>query len=106
MERDEAHRQKWALGLSITLSAFILIGFGFYKGFLSIDTTATLTRQASSKQTAAVVSSEKVPSPLDSSKKTFEAAFSEINKQYRQFVETVSAVFVPFVTGIDVYERK
>ena len=100
MEKPEEHRNKWALGLSIVFTALIFVSFGFYRGFISFG------GPASKSQVANVASTESIPSPIQSTKETFFSAFGEIKKQYQEFTDSVSAVLVPFVTGIDVYERK
>ncbi len=102
MQREEAHRNKWALGLSISLSLIIFVSFAFYKGYLSFGNNNT----ASKNQVANIISAGAVPSPIQSTKETFKTAFDEVNKQYRQFTDSISAVLVPFFTGIEVYERE
>ena len=102
MEKSEEHRNKWALGLSVTLSVLIFISFAFYKGFISFGGGGV----ASESQKASVVSAESVPSPIETTKDTFMAAFGEIGKQYQEFKDSVSSVLVPFITGIEVYDRK
>jgi hypothetical protein len=106
MEKSEEHRNKWALSLAVIFSVFIFVGFAFYKGFLSFGGGDVLAKQNHSNQVANVVSAKSVPSPLENSKKTFEAAFEEVGKQYQKFTDSVSAVLVPFITGIEVYQRK
>jgi hypothetical protein len=102
MEREEEYRNKWALGLTVTLSVVIFVSFAFYKGYFNLGGNNV----ASKSQMASVVSAESVSSPIQNTKKTFGAAFDEINKQYKQFTDSVSSVLVPFVTGIEVYQRK
>lgn len=102
MEKSEEHRNRWALGLAITLSALIFVSFAFYKGFLSFGNYYV----APKTQVANVVSAESVPSPMQNTKETFTAAFHEINKQYQEFTNSVYSVLGPFFTGIEVYERK
>src|SRR3989338_9775661 len=102
MEKPEKHRNKWALGLSVTFTMLIFVSFAFYKGYLSFGNCY----MAPKNQTANVVDAESVLSPIESTKETFKTAFGEIEKQYKNFTDSLSAVFVPFVTGIDVYERK
>lgn len=102
MAGSEAHRNRWALGLSVTLSVFIFMSFAFYKGFLSFGGGYTAPKQ----QVANVISADSAPSPVQNTKETFKAAFGEINKQFGEFKDSLSAVLVPFVTGIEVYERK
>lgn len=102
MEREEAYRNKWALGLTVTLSVFIFVSFAFYKGYLNFGSGSIVPKN----QMANVVSAETVPSPLQNTKGTFKAAFGEIGKQYNQFTDSVSSVLTPFFTGIEVYQRK
>lgn len=101
LQKSEKERNRWALGLSVSLSLLILVSFGFYKGYLSFG--APTTRSANQ---ANAIYAKEAPSPVENSKKTFGKVFYEIDKQYQGFKEAVSAVLVPFVTGIEVYERK
>ncbi len=102
MAKPEEYRNKWALSLAVTLSVFIFVSFAFYKGYLSFGNSNAMSKN----QMANVVSAQLVPSPIESTKETFSTAFSEINKQYQEFKNSVSNVLVPFITGIEVYERK
>jgi hypothetical protein len=102
MEKSEEHRNKWAFGMTIVFSALIFTSFAFYRGFISFGGGTV----KSSAQLANVVSAESVPSPIETSKNTFMAAFGEINKQYQDFKDSMASVLVPFISGIDVYERK
>jgi len=102
MEKPEKYRNKWALGLSVTFTMLIFVSFAFYKGYLSFGNGY----MAPKDQTANVALAKSAPTPIESTKETFKTAFDEIKKQYQNFTDSLSAVFVPFVTGIDVYERK
>ncbi len=102
MQREEAHRNKWALGLAVSFSFIIFISFAFYKDYLSFNGGNLMPK----KQVANVISADLAPSPIQNTKETFQAAFGEINKQYQDFKTSVSNVLVPFFTGIEVYERK
>ena len=106
MEKSEEHRNKWALGLSVALSIFIFVSFAFYKGFINFGSNDAVAGKQSSNQLANVISVKSAPSPLQNSREALVATFSEINKQYQKFKDSMSAVLVPFVTGIEVYERK
>lgn len=106
MEKPEEYRNRWALGLAVTLSVFIFVSFAFYKGFLSFGNGNAIAGVKSQNQVANVVSAEALPSPIENTKETFSAAFDEIGNQYQQFKDSISAVLVPFFTGIEVYERK
>lgn len=106
MERDEDYRGRWALGLSVFFTLVIFFSFAFYKGYLSLGGEANLASQKSSSQMANVVSADAVPSPIQNTKQVFGAAFDEIGKKYNEFIDSISSVFVPFVSSIEVYERK
>jgi len=100
MEKPEENRNRWAFGLATTLSIVIFASFAFYKGYFDFG-ESKIVAQKENVQVAAVA----VSSPLQNTKNTFEAAFDEIGKQYNEFKESVSNVLVPFITGIEVYER-
>lgn len=107
MTKPEEHRNRWALGLTITFFVLIFVSFAFYKGYLGFGKDNIIaTQQKSGNQVANIASAESVPSPLQNTKETFIAAFEEIDKKYQEFKDSMSAVFVPFITGIEVYERK
>lgn len=106
MEQPEAHRNRWALGLSITFSVLIFVSFAFYKGFFNFGSVDLIGSQKSKSQVANVISADVALSPIQNTKATLGAAFKEIGKKYEELKTSVSNVFVPFVTGIEVYERK
>lgn len=105
MAKPEDHRNRWALVLASVMSIFIFTGFAFYKGFIGFE-MGLPGQSGGKKQAAAVVAADKLPSPIENTKKTFGNAFDKIGAQYQEFKESVSAVVVPFVTGVDIYERK
>ncbi|MEK7669149.1 MAG: hypothetical protein AAB350_00960 [Patescibacteria group bacterium] len=106
MEREESYRNRWALGLSVSLTLVIFFSFAFYKGYLSFGNNNLIAGKKSTSQMANVVSAKSVPSPIQNTKEVFGAAFAEIGKQYQEFIDSVSSVFVPFISSIEVYERK
>jgi hypothetical protein len=106
MTKSDEHRSRWALGLSVSFSILIFVSFAFYKGFLSFGNGGVIAQQKTSNQVANVISAKLAPSPIQNTKETFKSAFDEIGKQYQAFTDSLSAVFVPFITGIEVYERK
>lgn len=101
MRKSEKERNRWALGASMLLSLMIFVGFGFYKGYITIGDPSLKP----SGQVANAVSAKAAPSPIQNSKETLTEVFGEMGERYREFKETVSGVLVPFVTGIEVYER-
>lgn len=106
MGKPEAERKRWALGLTVVFSALIFFSFTFYKGYLSFGNENNLVGQNSKNQVANVISADLAPSPIQNTKETFTAAFKEIDKQFQEFKGSIESVLVPFVTGIEVYERK
>jgi hypothetical protein len=96
MERDESHRNKWAVGLSITISAFIFLGWAFYKDFIHLEFVGngTLVGKTAVSQEARAVSAVSPLSPIDNSKETFKAAFMEIEKRYATLKESITDVLV------------
>jgi len=106
MEREEGYRNRWALGLSVSLTLIIFFSFVFHKGYLSFGNNNLMSGKKSVSQMANVISAESVPSPIQNTKQVFGAAFDEIGKQYKQFTDSISSVFVPFISSIEVYERK
>lgn len=100
MQQSERKRKNWAMGLSITLTLIIFVGFGFYRGFLSLGGSS------SSQIANVVVAVEKAPTPLQSTKETFQSVFQEIGEKYVEFKNALSNVFVPFITSIEVYDRE
>lgn len=105
MEREEGYRNKWAFGLTVSSFLLILFSFAFYKGYLNFGSENVMAQNGTSNQMANVISADSVPSPIHNTKKTFSAAFEEINKQYQELKDSLSSVFVPFISGIEVYER-
>ena len=106
MEKSEKHRNKWALSLAVVCSVFIFTGWGFFTGFLNFENNNQVVGQKSGSQTAAVVSAKLVPTPIENTKETFKSAFGGIKEQYQEFKNSMADVFVPFITGIEVYEKK
>jgi len=98
MQKPEEYRDRWVLGLSVFLTAVIFVSFLSYKGYLGFN-------NKKSSQTADVISAENIPSPIQNAQKTFGTAFGEIDKKYQELKDSLSAVFVPFITGIEVYDR-
>ncbi len=105
MQEPYYKRERWALGMTIFLSTLIFVSFAFYKGFINIDgKKVALDESFVSDQN--VASAVIAPSPLDNSKEFLSKIFDEFNSQYKDLKESLYNVFVPFVTGIDVYEIK
>jgi hypothetical protein len=105
MEQEESYRQKWATGLAVSFSLVIFVGFAFYKGYLGFENSKSVV-QKPTLELASVVSAEKAPSPIDGSKQNLKSLLYEIDNQYQSFKDSLANVLVPFITGIEVYERE
>jgi len=101
MSGDAEYRSKWAFWLTASLTILIFLSFAIYKGMFGFNRAASLASEKSAEEIVV-----KAPSPIENSKQTFGSAFKEIKGQYDLFKESIAGVLVPFVTGIDVYERK
>lgn len=98
MSKTERERSRWAFGMTVALTALIFVSFAFYRGYLSFGGSGT--------QVANVVSADLAPSPIENTKNVFGAAFGEIGQKYQEFKDSLANVFVPFITGIEVYQKK
>lgn len=99
--KPEDHRRKVALGMSLTITAFIFVGWLSSKGWIGFTPSSD-----SKLQTAQVIQADKAISPIKSTSKTFKEAGDQIKAATKEFTDTISQVFVPFVTGIEIYQRK
>jgi hypothetical protein len=106
MAKSEEHRDRWALGLSVTLTIFIFVSFAFYKGYLSFGDKNIVVQQKYQNQMTNVLSAKLAPSPIQNTKETLKSTFDEIGKQYQEFKDSISSVLVPFVTSIEFYGKK
>ena len=106
MSRERDHRNKWANTLTAITFCIVLLSFSFHKGFINFSSPVVQNSPSASLETANVVDASKVPSPIENSKQTINAAFDEIKNQYSNILENLSSVLVPFISNIDVYEQK
>lgn len=104
MEQPEESRNRWAFGFATTFTVAIFFGWMFYSGYLSFGDKGTIAKEKNTNQVAAAAVSAQ--SPLENSKGVFKAAFKEIDDKYHEIKDSIANVLVPFVTGIEVYERK
>lgn len=98
--KPESDRRRAALGASLFITAIIFATWVGSKGWIEMP------KGEGNLQTAQVIDAEQAVSPLDSSKRAAGEIGSEIKSSYNNFKESVSRVLVPFVTGIEIYERK
>ena len=105
MRESEEVRGKWAAGLTALSFVFIFFGWAFYKGYVDFGGSGAKVVEEQKISSAKNIAAVAVPSPLENSKETLGAAFDEIKSKYSALKESLSSVIVPFVTGIEVYER-
>lgn len=104
--KPEEHRRRLAFVFSLFLTLFIFTGWLNSKGVFKTGTVANDTLAPKSTQTAQVLEASRAVSPIETSKRAASDTVLEIKKSIQKFSETVGDVLVPFVTGIEIYERK
>ena len=104
-KRGEEYRRKSALFASLFVFVLLLGIWSLEKGILDLGSgdSSVLSKRRDSVE---IIKAESAPSPLESSSGALSSVWSEMNKTYIDFKNSVSSVFVPFITGIEVYERK
>ncbi len=112
-ERPESYRHKVAFFTAAALSLAIFISWAGAKGFISLpqgqvaygpDIQNTSYQSKLGTGQAAAVS--EAPSPLDNSINALKTAFSQFGDGFNSLKESFFNVFVPFISGIEVYESK
>lgn len=105
-QKPESHRHKVALGTSFLVTLLIAGVWAGQKGFFGFSEETVVTKnQVEVVDKNPVAKNQKENSPLANTKNAFSAAFSEINVKYSEIKESMSSVIVPFMTGIDVYDK-
>lgn len=102
-------RNRWAFSLTFIFSLIIFVSFAFYKGYIGLPFD-----QKEVKENSVVVDIQRTntanlidaPSPLQNTKNIVGGAYGEISTKLNEVKDTIYSVFVPFFTGIDVYEKK
>jgi hypothetical protein len=122
LEKPESYRHKVAAGSAFALTLMIAGVWAYTNGFFGFGTTTTVTRSESQQLIASVIASDSsvsasatktaprksdntANSPLDNTKNAFGAAFGEMGKKFDMLKESLASVLVPFITGIEVYEK-
>lgn len=98
--KPESDRRRAALGASLLVTTIIFATWVGTKGWIEAP------RGDGKLQAAQVIDAERAISPVDSSKRILSEAGKQIKSSYSDFKESISRVLVPFVTGIEIYERK
>ena len=100
-KKPEATRRKVAFSVSLFVTLVIFSGWVYNKGYLDYDAPiiAQNSQETSEKQEVSA------PSPIENTTSSFDSIFAGIRIQYDALKESVAAVLVPFITGIDVYNK-
>lgn len=98
-QRPEHHKKAVSVFLSLILTSVFVLGWAFQKDIISPNV-------AKSERYERVTASTKPASPTQSYKRSVKKAFGELSSVYSAFKASVSSVIVPFITGIEIYERK
>ncbi len=102
-QKPETHKKGVALGLALALTLVISLGWAGQKGWLGEGSIAGSAQPAESRLVGKVV---QPLSPIESSKRSLTSGLSGLRGLYASMRDSVASVFVPFITGIEVYERK
>ena len=99
-QQPETHKKGVALGLSLALTLVISLGWAGQRGWLNNGEVAQAPKANQ------ITSNTLALSPIQSSKKSLASGLSGLEGLYEAVKNSVASVFVPFITGIEVYERK
>ncbi len=106
-QSSETHKQGVALGLSLVLTLVVAFGWAGQRGLIEFsgDNLAQKASVAPSARAENPVSGD-LPTPLDQLKLSLGSAWSGLGEVYGSVRDSLAGVFVPFITGIEVYERR
>lgn len=104
-QKPEHYRHKVALSGALVVTLMIFSGWAFSKGFFGFGEETILTKSEVGKEEVQTSSLSSSNSPVGNTKNAFSAAFEEIGRQYQAIKESMASVLVPFVTGIEVYDK-
>lgn len=102
-QKPEHHKRAISFGLSLVITLVIALGWAGQRGILGGEGEgmAEAPKIVPTKQTASVALA-----PVESSKRSLTSGLESAKQAYLNFKESLANVLVPFVTGIEVYERK
>lgn len=101
--KSESYRKKAALLTTVGLFSIIFISWAAYRGMISLPETIAFESDISNEKNLGAI---EAASPFESISAAFGSVFTELKSEYRALQESVSDVFVPFITGIEVYESR
>ncbi len=97
-QKPESFRQKVALSGAALISLLIFSGWFYSKGYFGYSTTTATQNEVTEAPSTA-------KSPLENTKVTFNSVFDQISREYQALKDSIASVLVPFITGIDVYNK-
>lgn len=102
-KKEERHRRRIALFSSLFVFVLVFSIWSVNRGIIKIfpdnDTKISNTGSINLASVSAL-------SPIESSQKTLSHFLRRLNNSYLEIKESLSNVFVPFITSIEVYQRK
>lgn len=111
--RNKPEKTRKTIALSVSGAVFLsMFSIWFYaNGYFGFSKPTTITADPESQTQLANVSSslssdkKEYSSPFQNTKNVFSGTIEQISKQYDLLKESLSSVFVPFITSIDVYQK-
>jgi hypothetical protein len=89
-----------AFGGAVIVSLLIASGWVYSTGYLDYGTPVVAESSIKKEEIKKVA-----PAPLANASSSFDSIFAQISEQYDALKASVASVFVPFITGIDVYNK-
>lgn len=105
--KPESYRHKLAFFTATFLSLVVFVGWAGFEGYIRLP-NGEVSYNESQQNIASVAASNStnVLTPFDNSKNALRATMEQFSKQFGILKESLSNVFVPFISGIEVYESK
>src|SRR5690349_15896105 len=99
-KKPESSRRKIALGTSLGVMLLIVSVCAYNKGYFGYSTTTVVAEKTESIQETSTpdINKSKINTPLT-------LALDQIIKRYGELRDSIASVMVPFITGIDVYQK-
>lgn len=97
LQKSESHRRKIALASTFFIFMLIAGVWGNMRGFLGNSTQVD-------EAPAITVEVARPAKPTKAIGNSFSGVLRELTKQFDSFKESLASVFVPFITGIEVYD--
>lgn len=105
LKKPESYRKKAALATTLALFAIILFSWSFYEGLITFPDKEISGFPRDNLAASAALEKEAL-SPMENISGAFDSVFKEFKNEYNALKESLESVFVPFISGIEVYESR